>query len=176
VAFDSRCYVSSEAACLACHCTARSPRTASAGMTRSSTEVKCTVNNGTLCMHLDDVRVHIPSHIVNESKVLLDALSSVRDSLVTSDFTLAAPVEWLQAWVCCFVGESEPLGSAEIEVLVKCLKVCSWQFHDSLLPSHAVIVFKSYHICTIPNARIAMLSYKTATFWCHSVPSRRFFV
>jgi hypothetical protein len=76
-------------------------------------------------MHLDDVRVHVPSRIVSESKVLMDALLSVCNSLLTSDFTLAASTEWLQAWVCCYVGESEPLGSAEIEVLVNCLKVCS---------------------------------------------------
>jgi hypothetical protein len=77
-------------------------------------------------MHLDAVRVHIPSHLLNESKVLLDALSSVCDTSLLSEFTLEAPTEWLQAWVACYGGEAEPQASAEIEVLVNCLKVRIW--------------------------------------------------
>jgi hypothetical protein len=91
-------------------------------------EVKCTAHDGDLCMHLDDVRVHIPPHLLNESKVLLDALSSACDSSHMSDFTLAAPTDWLQAWVLSFDRDAEPLSSAETEILVKCLKVGIWQF------------------------------------------------
>jgi hypothetical protein len=82
------------------------------------------VHDGVVCMHLDGVGVHIPSHILNESMVLLDALSSTNDSSLTSKFTLAAHIEWLQAWVACFVREEVRLGNAEFEVLVNCLKVC----------------------------------------------------
>jgi hypothetical protein len=97
-------------------------------MTSSSVEVKCTVHDGALYINLDAVGVHIPSHLLNESKVLLDALSFVCDSSLISEFTLDAQKEWLQAWVACYVREAKPPSSAEIEVLVNCLKVCSWQF------------------------------------------------
>jgi hypothetical protein len=96
-------------------------------MTNLSKEVNCTVKDGALCMHLD-VRVHVPSHILNESKVLLDALMCACDHSLVSEFTLVAPTEWLKAWMVCYVHEAEPLGSAKIEVLVNCLKVCIWQF------------------------------------------------
>jgi hypothetical protein len=95
-------------------------------MTRCREEVKCTVHDGALCMHLDAVRVNIPSHLLNESKVLLDALSSACDSSLLSEFTLDAPAEWLQALVACFGREAEPQGIADVEVLVNCLKVCTW--------------------------------------------------
>jgi hypothetical protein len=97
-------------------------------MISSSEEVKCTVHDVALCMHLDDARVHIPAHIFNESQVLLDALSSACHHSRYSDFTLAAPTEWLQAWVLCYVHEAEPVSSADIEVLVNCLKVRILQF------------------------------------------------
>jgi hypothetical protein len=95
-------------------------------MGNSSKGVRCTAHDGALYMHLDDVRVHIPSHLVNLSRVLLDAQSSEVDTSLIIDFTLAAPKTYMQAWVTCFVREAEPLSSAAIEVLVNCLKVCIW--------------------------------------------------
>jgi hypothetical protein len=75
-------------------------------------------------MHLDTERVHIPSHIVNESKILMDALASACDASVTRGFTLAAPTEWLRAWVACYIQEEERLRSADNSDLVNCLIVC----------------------------------------------------
>jgi hypothetical protein len=93
-------------------------------MTSSSEEVRCIVCDGEVSMYLDDVRVLIPSHLFKESKILVDMLSSMSDSLSTIDFTLAAPTEWLQALVACYVRKVEHLGKVDTEVLVNCLKVC----------------------------------------------------
>jgi hypothetical protein len=75
-------------------------------------------------MYLDDVRVHIPSHLLKESNMVLNILLSMSDSPSTREFTLAAPTEWLQSWVACYVQKVEHLGDADTEVLVNCLKVC----------------------------------------------------
>jgi hypothetical protein len=64
-------------------------------MTSSSEEVECIVHDDVLYIKLDAFCVHIPSHLLNESKVLLDALSSVRDSSLMSEFEVDAPREWL---------------------------------------------------------------------------------
>jgi hypothetical protein len=93
-------------------------------MTSSSEGVRCTVQDGEVSMYLDDVQVHIPSHLLKESKIVVDVLSSMPDSLFTRNFTIAAPKEWLQAWVACYVRKVERLGNADTEVLVNCLKVC----------------------------------------------------
>jgi hypothetical protein len=121
-----------------------------AGMTSLSKEVNCTIQAGALCMHLDDARVHVPSHILNESKVLLDALASACDHSLISDFTLAAPTNWLQAWVLCYVYETEPLCSAEVDLLVNCLKVRIWQFPREIvvwlqLCSDPITKLRSWH-------------------------------
>jgi hypothetical protein len=60
-------------------------------MTSSSDLVKCTVRDGVISLHLDDVLVSIPSDLANESRLLTGMLSSVADASVTRDFTLAAP-------------------------------------------------------------------------------------
>jgi hypothetical protein len=93
-------------------------------MSSPSEAVRCTVQDGEVSMYLDDVRVHIPSHLVTESNIVADVLSSMSDSPLTRDFTISAPTEWLQAWVACYVRKVERLGDADTEVLVNCLKVC----------------------------------------------------
>jgi hypothetical protein len=94
-------------------------------MTSSGEGVRCTVQDGEVSMYLDDVLVHIPSHLLKESKIVADVLSSsMSDFFFTKNFTFAAPTEWLQAWVACYVRKEEHLGNADTEVLVNCLKVC----------------------------------------------------
>jgi hypothetical protein len=72
-------------------------------MTGTSEGVRLTVQDGEVSMYMDDVRVHIPSDLPKESKIVVDVLSSMTDSPLTRDFTIAAPTEWLQAWVACYV-------------------------------------------------------------------------
>jgi hypothetical protein len=91
--------------------------------TPSEDRVRFKVHNGDVSMHLGHLQVSIPSRILNQSKVLLDALTSARDSSAPKSFTLKAPTEWLQAWVACLVTEEQSLGLAESEVLVNCLMV-----------------------------------------------------
>jgi hypothetical protein len=86
--------------------------------------VRCIVQHGEVSMYLHGVNVHILSHLLMESKMMVDMLSSTSDSPFTTDFTLAAPTEWLQAWVACYVRKVEHLGDADTKVLVNCLKVC----------------------------------------------------
>jgi hypothetical protein len=92
-------------------------------MKSPSDVTRCTVHDGAVWIHLDNVRVHIPSHILNKSQILIDALSSVDDSSVAKNLTLAAPEEWLQVWVACYGGEEERLRCAGIKDLVNCLLV-----------------------------------------------------
>jgi hypothetical protein len=93
-------------------------------MTITSEGVRCIIQDGEVSMFLHDVRVHIPSHLLKESKIVPDVLSSLSESPITRDFTLAAPTEWLQAWVACYVRKVKPLADADTEDLVNCLKVC----------------------------------------------------
>jgi hypothetical protein len=92
-------------------------------MKRSSDATRCTVHDGAVWIHVDNVRVHIPSHLLNKSQILIDALSSVDDSSVATFFTLAAATEWLQAWIACYGSEEERLGCADTKDLVNCLLV-----------------------------------------------------
>jgi hypothetical protein len=119
--------------------------------------VKFSVHDGAVYVSLDDVCVHIPPHLVNISKVLLDALSSVSEAALTSNFTLAAPKEWLQAWVACFVREEERLDDAEISVLVNCLQVCIklLVLYDEYI---AILMLSLLYILRI--AKIAIKFYK----------------
>jgi hypothetical protein len=71
-------------------------------------------------MHLDTEPVNIPSDLVKNSQVLMDAMSCVDDS---GHLTLPAPKEWLQAWMACYGGEQERLRCAGIKVVVNCLLV-----------------------------------------------------
>jgi hypothetical protein len=74
-------------------------------------------------MHDGNVLVPIPSHLLNKSQILIDAMSSVDDTSGSKDFTLPAPKEWLQAWMACYGSEEERLGRANIKDLVNCLLV-----------------------------------------------------
>jgi hypothetical protein len=92
-------------------------------MKSQSDVTRCTVHDGAVWMHLDNARVHIPSHISNKSQILVDALSGVDDNSVSKNFTLAAPKEWLHAWMACRGGEEERLRCAGVKDLVNCLLV-----------------------------------------------------
>jgi hypothetical protein len=93
-------------------------------MPTSSDVVRCTVRDGVVWMVLDKKRVRIPSHLLQKSQVLMNALSSVVDRPTAIRFNLGVPKEWLQAWEahCC---RKEPrLSNARIQDLVHCLMVC----------------------------------------------------
>jgi hypothetical protein len=92
-------------------------------MTRTRDAVRCTVHDGALWMHLDNVTVKVPPQLVERSQVLLDALS-VTDPSVTRKVTVPAPREWLQAWAVCYCNEEESLSCKDIKSLVSCLLVC----------------------------------------------------
>jgi hypothetical protein len=93
-------------------------------MTSLSDVVKCTVHDGVVWMHLHDTSVNIPSNVVNESQFLMNILSSVTDTSITNDFSLAAPKEWLEAWASCFCSGKKHLRCANLKELVGCLLVC----------------------------------------------------
>jgi hypothetical protein len=91
-------------------------------MSSGSRGVRCTArDDGTVWMHLD---VQIPSHLLNKSQVLIDAMVSGADPSIARDFTLAAPTEWLKVWVVYCCGDKQRLGRADTEELVHCLMVC----------------------------------------------------
>jgi hypothetical protein len=92
-------------------------------MTSSSDGVKCTVQNGTVRVHLGNVGVDIPSHLLCTSKLFMDVLASVDDPSVGREFTLSVPEEWLQAWVTCYANGEKRLSCVDIEGLVNCLMV-----------------------------------------------------
>jgi hypothetical protein len=92
-------------------------------MTNSQDVARCIIADGTVTMHLENMRMPIPSCFLRQSKVLMDALSSACDPSAIKDFTLAAPAEWLEAWVYCFVSQEEGLGCLDSKRLVNCLMV-----------------------------------------------------
>jgi hypothetical protein len=83
----------------------------------------CSVHDGVMWMHLDNASVRIPPQILNNSQVLMDALS-VADPSCTRKVTLAAPKKWLQAWVMCYCNDEESLQDKDINNLINCLLVC----------------------------------------------------
>jgi hypothetical protein len=93
-------------------------------MLSSREQVTCTVHDGAVCVQLDNGRVDIPSHLWSQSRILVDAVSSVTDSSVTEDFTLEVPKAWLQAWVDCYGNKTAYLACSSIHNLVNCLLVC----------------------------------------------------
>jgi hypothetical protein len=92
-------------------------------MASSSDVVRCTVHDGAVWIHLDDACVNIPSHLLNKSQLLMDAMSCVDDSTITQELTLPAPKAWLQAWISCYGSEAKRPRRADIHDLVKCLLV-----------------------------------------------------
>jgi hypothetical protein len=91
-------------------------------MSSLSDVVKCTLRDGAVWMHLDNVRVHIPSHLLSKSQLLTDALSSTEDSS-GREMTLPAPKEWLHAWISRYGSEEERPRCANVKDLVHCLLV-----------------------------------------------------
>jgi hypothetical protein len=65
----------------------------------SSDGVRCTVHDGAVWLYLDNIPVNIPSNLLHKSKTLMGGVSSVTHP--STGFTLAAPEEWLQAWLAC---------------------------------------------------------------------------
>jgi hypothetical protein len=84
---------------------------------------RCTVHDGEMWMHLDNGSLKIPPQLLSKSQILVDALSVAHPS-VTRKVTVAAPKEWLHAWVVCYGNEKEILSYDNIKDLVNCLLVC----------------------------------------------------
>jgi hypothetical protein len=91
-------------------------------MFSSKDVVRCTVHEGEMWMHLDNGSLKIPPKLLIKSKILVDALSVSHPS-VTRKVTVAAPKEWLQAWVVCYGNDEESLSCDNIKNLVHCLLV-----------------------------------------------------
>jgi hypothetical protein len=91
-------------------------------MASSRDGVRCTVHDGAMWMHLDDATVKVPQQLLNMSQVLINAVSASHPSAARK-VTLAAPKEWLQAWVGCFCHEEDSLSDKDIQCLVSCLLV-----------------------------------------------------
>jgi hypothetical protein len=92
-------------------------------MSNSRDAVWCTVRDGSMWMQLDNVNVKIPQQFLDKSPLLMNALTVAQPS-VTQTVSLAAPADWLDAWVLCFCDEEENLSCQDIQVLVDCLLVC----------------------------------------------------
>jgi hypothetical protein len=95
-------------------------------MSSSSPGVRCTAHNGAVWMHLDDVPMKIPPSLLDKSKTFTEALSSVADPSIATEFTVAAPKEWLRAWVALYGSEEEPISKLDVEDLLNCLLVRSF--------------------------------------------------
>jgi hypothetical protein len=91
-------------------------------MSSSKGAVRCTVRDGAMWMQLDKVSVKIPPQFLDKSPLLMNAMSVAQPS-VTQTVSLAAPTDWLEAWVLCFCDEEENLSLKNIQVLVDCLLV-----------------------------------------------------
>jgi hypothetical protein len=92
-------------------------------MSSSEDVVRCTIHDGEMWMHLDNGNLKIPSQLFSKSQVLMDALS-VAHASATRKVTVAAPKEWLQAWVVCYCNDKRSLSCDNIKDLVNCLLVC----------------------------------------------------
>jgi hypothetical protein len=123
-------------------------------MASSFDGVKCSIQNGAVRMHLDDGCVKIPAHVLTKSRFLSDALLSVSDVLVTSDFVVPAPEQWLRAWVAGYVSDEGRLECVDSTDLINCLKVCFFS---------EVGICHRYHDCFVVGQRLPMLRQ-----WFHS--------
>jgi hypothetical protein len=91
------------------------------------------VHHGAVWIQLDDdVGVKIPSHLLEKSQILMDALESVEDPSTASDFSLGVPKQWLQAWVARYGSKDARVNNAGGEDLVHCLLVCSVPWNVAL--------------------------------------------
>jgi hypothetical protein len=118
-------------------------------MFSSNDGVRCTVHDGEMWMHLDSGSLKIPSQLLKKSQVLVDALSAA-DLSVTRKVTVAAPKDWLQAWVGCYCNEEESISCDNIKDLVNCLLVCFslWNagFVVPIFATCAVAVFTAWRV------------------------------
>jgi hypothetical protein len=105
-------------------------------MYSSKDVVRCTVRDGEMWMHLDNGSLKIPPQLLRKSQVLIDALSVAHPS-VTRNVTVAAPNEWLRAWLGCYCNEEKSLSSENIEDLVNCLLVCFLHLRAGLVSTFA---------------------------------------
>jgi hypothetical protein len=97
-------------------------------------------------MHLDNGSLKIPPLLLSKSQILMDALS-VAPPFVTREVSVAAPKEWLQAWVGCYCNEEKSLSCDNIKDLVNCLLVCFLLWNAGLvLPTFAVAVFTAWRV------------------------------
>jgi hypothetical protein len=92
-------------------------------MSSSKDGVRCTVRDDAMWMQLDNASVRIPPKLLNQSQVLMDAMS-ISDPSAKRKVTVAAPKEWLQAWVGCYCNEKESFRCDNIDDMVNCLLVC----------------------------------------------------
>jgi hypothetical protein len=129
-------------------------------MIGSSGVTRCIVHDGAVWMHLDNTRVLIPSHLLNGSELLVNALSSVDECSGTNEFTLPAPKEWLQAWMACYGGEEELLRCAGTTDLVNCLLVCFQLVECILQRSDNCSIVCTYLCCVhcLSSARLCACS------------------
>jgi hypothetical protein len=102
-------------------------------------------------MHLDSGSLKIPPQLLNKSQMLMNALASAGSAVdVTWKVTVAAPKEWLQAWVGCYCKEEEILGCDNIKDLMNCLLVCFFLWNagpfGSAFASFAVPVFTAWRV------------------------------
>jgi hypothetical protein len=109
-------------------------------MFNSNDVVRCTVRDGEMWMHLDNESLKVPPQLLSQSQVLMDALSAAYPS-ATRKVTVAAPKEWLQAWVGCFCNEEESLSCHNIKDLINCLLVRFFLWN-------AVPVVRTFATCT----------------------------
>jgi hypothetical protein len=93
-------------------------------MVSSSDGVRCTLHDGSVWLHLAYARTNIPPQLLHKSKTLMDAVSSVSDPSIARGFTLAAPKEWLRAWLACYGSGEQNLAFKDSKVLLHCLMVC----------------------------------------------------
>jgi hypothetical protein len=92
-------------------------------MSSSRGAVWCTVRDGAIWMQVDNASVKIPPQFLDKSPLLMNAMSVAQPS-ITQTVSLAAPTDWIEAWVLCFCDAEENLSCQDIQVLVDCLLVC----------------------------------------------------
>jgi hypothetical protein len=122
-------------------------------MLPSREAVRCTVHDGTMSIHLGSESVEIPPHVLNQSQVLLDALS-VADPSIRRKVALSAPQEWLQAWVSCFCNEDENLGSKDTQELLHCLLVCFTWNAAPIVTKSASPASDVFIACRVPSSTL----------------------
>jgi hypothetical protein len=132
-------------------------------MTSSRDGVRCTVKDGELTMHLDNTSVTIPAQLLKKSQILMDALS-VADPFATRKMTVAAPKEWLQAWVACFCNEEGSLSCKDIKDLVKCLLVCFLLWVAATMVRTIVPYVLGFTACRMLRSTLLLVNKKVIPF------------